>query len=127
MDDVAHVDGLTLAKDGHEHVMVGPLQRKVEVARHLVDEHVAVEVATLSHVRSQLGDGLLVLEDPRQQLGEQLAQQQIAPLERLPAAQLAEQQRPTPAQPAPLVSASQASAKTTAPTAAPVTRWPRES
>ena len=58
----------------HAHVVVGLLQREVEVARHFVDLHEALEVAALAHVLAQLGDGFLVLEDAGQQLCEELAQ-----------------------------------------------------
>ena len=63
---MARVDRLSLAEDSHEHVVVRLLQRKVEVARYLVHEHVPVQVAPLAHVLAQLGDRFLVLEDARQ-------------------------------------------------------------
>ena len=60
------------------HVVVGLLQREVEVARHLVDLHEALEMASLAHVLAQLGDGFLILEDAGEELREQLAQQRVA-------------------------------------------------
>ena len=74
---MARVDRLSLAEDSHEHVVVRLLQRKVEVARHLVHQQVALDVAALAEVLPQVLDRALVLEDARQQLGEQLRQQRV--------------------------------------------------
>ena len=56
VDEVGDVERVAPLEDRHQHVVVRLLQRKVEVARHLVHQQVALDVAALAHVLAQLGD-----------------------------------------------------------------------
>ena len=58
-------------------MVVGVREREVEASGDSIDHQVALDVAPLAHVALELVNRLLVLEDLREHLREQLGQQRV--------------------------------------------------